>query len=167
LATLNVLSFTEAQTINELGSVSINDLPGVIDSFIGQSSGVVVVAFKETTLWQLSSVGSNETPWVVESQDFDLDRPDDTKTFLMFGARVKCTGAVKFALQASTNYGVTWRSLGNLDFSSTDSEDSINFRLTGSTVRFRLTSLGSEDVATLLEITMRVKVRTDREFQRS
>ena len=106
------------------------------------------------------------------TQDLDFERPDDVKTFTELGLRMDDqmpdrSAAVSLLIEGSTDRGRTWRTLGTARFAVGDDEDKINFRLTGSAVRFRLTSSDVVEPWTLLELTLRARARTDREPQRS
>ena len=102
----------------------------------------------------------------IETPDYDFDMPDDDKTFLAFGMRIRDTAerteTIRLSLEASGNHGTTWRSLGTLTFPPGDTEDKLAFRFTAGTVRFRVRSgvLAVEGPSwTVLEITLKVKVR--------
>lgn len=112
----------------------------------------------------------------IETQDFDFGGPEDTKTFLEIGFRVlyPITQDLNFKVEASGNRGRTWKNIGTLSFTPEEDEDKLSFRLTSSTARFRITS-GIEDGVTnniappwsILEITMRLKMRTNKEYRRA
>lgn len=102
----------------------------------------------------------------VETEDYDFDEPDIEKTWLSLGVRIQKPIEFVGDLSVSTNGGETWRPLGKLIFTENDTEDSISFRLTSSRARFRIQ--GYSDVAglTILEMTIRVKLR-GAEYQRN
>ena len=113
---------------------------------------------------------------VLETQDLDMDRPDDIKTFLEFGLRMAFqdrSNPFSLKLEVSLDRGRTWRSLGRLTYAVDDDEDKLNFRASASSIRFRIT-FGSvidgtnsvQEPWTMEEITLRVRPRTDREAQR-
>ena len=109
---------------------------------------------------------------VLETQDMDFGLPDTDKSVMSLGLRLMDdsdstrTTTVKFRVEGSTNRGKTWRYLGALRISADDDEDAITFRMTGPTIRFRI-STGSVSYGTtaacapwtILELTSRVRAR--------
>lgn len=109
---------------------------------------------------------------VLETQDMDFGLPDTDKSVMSLGLRLvddpnsTRTVAVKFRVEGSTNRGKTWRYLGTLRIDADDDEDAITFRMTGPTIRFRI-STGSVSYGTtaacapwtILELTSRVRAR--------
>lgn len=155
-----------------------------MDSFIAAISGVDVFGFSTdgyfykyvpTSSANALGTGSNAIRAELVTQDFDFDRPDDIKTFTELTVRLDDdfetslnprSAVITMTVQGSTDYGRTWKSLGTLTFGTTDVEDKLNFRLTGTTARFKLTSSTIVEPYTILELGLRVKTRTDREAQR-
>ena len=119
---------------------------------------------------------TNSVTGILETQDLDLDRPDDIKSFLELGARMaylERESAYSLKLEVSIDRGRSWRSLGRLTFTKDDDEDKLNYRVTAASVRFRITFGNTVDGTnsvqapwTLEEFTLRVRARTDREAQR-
>lgn len=150
------------------------------DALLRTSLGVDVFAFDENGyLYKFDPSVSNHSihgltvpvKTSLVTQDLDFDRPDDTKTFTELGLRMDDqmpdrSAAVSLLVEGSTDRGRSWRTLGTARFAVGDDEDKINFRLTGSAVRFRITSSDVVEPWTLLEMTLRARARTDREPQR-
>jgi len=87
---------------------------------------------------------------IMETGDIDYGLPDTVKcwTSLVLKLEKATTNDVSFTIEGSIKRGDTdtWKSLGTLVVSSGKDEGSINFRLTGDTGRFRVTSVVSEEV---------------------
>jgi len=101
---------------------------------------------------------------VIETGDMDFEMPDMTKTITEL--RVKVSNAenprtqpISFVVTGSLDRGDSWKALGNLVIPSSKSEGSVGFRLTGSHVRFRLTSASVVEPYELTEMTLRVVLR--------
>ena len=143
-----------------------------VDIFMFTSTGYLY-KFNSSASQHTSGYGTTAPIKVsIVTQDLDFERPDDVKTFTELGALIRNddddrTAAVQMAVEGSVDRGKTWRTLGTLSFAVGDDEDKINFRLTGSAVRFRITSSNVVEPWTLLEMTLRARARTDREPQRS
>ena len=151
------------------------------DALLRTSLGVDVFAFDENGyLYKFDPSVSNHSihgltvpvKTSLVTQDLDFERPDDTKTFTELGLRMDDqmpdrSAVVSLLVEGSTDRCRSWRTLGTARFAVGDDEDKINFRLTGSAVRFRLTSSDVVEPWTLLEMTLRARARTDREPQRS
>jgi hypothetical protein len=109
---------------------------------------------------------------VLETQDMDFGLPDTDKSVMSLGLRLMDdpdstrTTTVKFRVEGSTNRGKMWRYLGMLRIDADDDEDAITFRMTGPTIRFRI-STGSVSYGTtaacapwtILELTARIRAR--------
>lgn len=116
-----------------------------------------------------------ETPLIgyLETPDFDFDDPDGLKTALRLACKITekdralRTEAIRFTVEGSTDRGLTWRYLGTLNIRPNKDEDGLNFRITGSTIRFRLRQgEANAETATLVppylisEITVRLRERS-------
>lgn len=101
--------------------------------------------------------GNRSIKTVLETQDYDFNEPDILKTIYEVRPRIRdADGPVLVRLSGSTDCGKTWKQLGSRSF--TDSAE-LDFRLTGYTIRFRLEFESSGKPWTLLELTLRAKVR--------
>jgi hypothetical protein len=93
--------------------------------------------------------------------DYDLDYPDDDKTFLRLTMRIEedHLDNITFAMYGSNNYGVTWRNLGNLIIRAHQLEGKIDFKLTGSAIRFK--GINGQQIVpfTITELGYRISVR--------
>ena len=109
----------------------------------------------------------------IVSPDIDFNAPDEDKTVLRLGVRISDirgiprAQSVRLRAEASTDNGNTWKYLGTLTFPPGRVEDMLNFRVTGSTIRFRLRggSTGAGDVTQtepylISEVTLRVRQRS-------
>lgn len=123
----------------------------------------------------VGALGTNETsaiPLEIVTPDFDFDDPDADKSALRLSLKVTDLpnvvriNVLRFKVEGSSDRGRTWRDLGTMEIDPDDDEDALNFRMTGSTLRFRLTS--GEDVDQtgqlnppflLSEIVLRVRLR--------
>lgn len=118
------------------------------------------------------TVVETAVPVEIITPDFDFDEPDINKTALRFGVKITeaptsvRTNQIRFRLESSIDRGRNWRNLGIMVIRPGRDEDSLNFRVTGSTIRFRLTSgVEADDTAQELapydisEITLRLRER--------
>jgi hypothetical protein len=95
------------------------------------------------------------------TKDFDFDFPDDKKTVYRVALKTNdlATSDLTFTVRGSTNKGGVWRNLGSFTIAAGDDEGHVDFRLTGSTMRFEFTSDSSSVPYTISEMTFRVKKR--------
>jgi len=94
---------------------------------------------------------------VIETQDYDFNAPDTVKTVYEIRPRVRdAQNPVTVRAYGSVDCGKTWKALGSRAFR--DSVE-LDFRLTGHTIRFRLEFESTGKPWTLLELTLRAKVR--------
>jgi hypothetical protein len=113
----------------------------------------------------LPSNAAQPVPTVIETGDFDFNAPDMDKSALRLGIKLNTlseygrTGTVVFLAQASNDRGLTWKTIGTLSVPTNKSEDTISFRITGSTLRFRLTSASVVEPYEINEYTLRINGR--------
>lgn len=161
-STISVLSATDQLEIDELGPAWTIDTSPIaalpISSQIAQMGSLNLFGFTPaghllqynglldrtylptTTAEQILPIYSE-----LVTQDFEFDLPDDDKSVLSFSVRVQdlVPGRdqdIIFRLDASTDSTRTWKRLGYLRIKPGDDEDTLNFRVTGSIVAFRLQS---------------------------
>jgi len=93
--------------------------------------------------------------------DLDLGAPQHNKTFTKISLKTEdpVEASLGLTVEASTDKGLTWKLLGELTIDSGGTEGKLDFRVTGSLVRFRVRTTTSNNVFTLTEITLRVKLR--------
>ena len=88
--------------------------------------------------------GAEPIDVVIETGDIDFDSPETTKNLTRLSLKIdRIEGydeAVAFTVQGSTNKGRSWRTLGTLRISATMDEGKVDFRLSGSTHRLRISS---------------------------
>jgi len=83
---------------------------------------------------------------ILESKDHDLDAPDLEKAVTRLAVKLQFTdgeafdSALDFTCEVSQNRGRTWKNVGRLRIRAGEDEGHCDFRLVGSTFRFRLTS---------------------------
>lgn len=95
------------------------------------------------------------------TKDFDFDEPDAKKTVYRFGMKLAdpAESDLTFTVRGSTDRGRHWKDLGSFDILTEDDEGHVDFRLTGSTMRFEVTSSSTTAPYTVSELTLRVKKR--------
>lgn len=100
---------------------------------------------------------------VYETGDFDFNQPDDVKTFLRLSMKVSFdvepVETVQFSVQGSWNRGRSWRSLGTLKIKENYDEGYVNFLMTSSHVRFRITTTAEIAPFTIEEIVVKARLR--------
>lgn len=90
--------------------------------------------------------GSNSNPVaieaIIESGDFDFDRPNILKTVTQLTLKFEfpTPEGVTFTIEGANNRGGAYRRLGTLRIDAGSDEGKVDFRMTGSLFRFRLTS---------------------------
>ncbi len=171
------LAFSALATVSFTDQLIFDDVPGgdtidgsslagsAIRSLLGRASEISLYGFTPTghlMYYDRSApatslpVAGGETALPVYgqlvTQDFEFDLPDADKTVLELSLRTTDltpgrSADIRFMLEGSVDAGRTWRPLGFLRIVPGDDEDSLNFRLTGSALRFRLTT-GSAGSAT-------------------
>jgi len=107
---------------------------------------------------------------VIETGDFDFDEPDTDKTTMelrmkLAQAEVPRSLPVVFDVLGSLDRGESWKNCGRIAIPASKNEGATGFRLTGSTVRFRLSSASIVEPYEVSELTLRVVIR-DREGNR-
>lgn len=102
--------------------------------------------------------------FLLETKDFDFGLPDQIKTITRLGLRISepyttRTQVLEFSVEGSTNRGVTWKPLGTMRLRVGDDESAVNFLLTGSLMRFRITSSSLVAPYRIEEMGLRVRSR--------
>lgn len=104
--------------------------------------------------------GSASVPVVIETKDHDFGDPDSSKTFVWLSLKIDwnnvLTDTLMFNVSVSTNRGRTWKSGGTMYIAAGHDEGWVNFRATGSTMRFKLTSSSGVGSYYISEYTLRV-----------
>ena len=105
--------------------------------------------------------GASQISVELESGDLDLDLPDIDKTFNRLSLKIdRITDQdIRFAVWTSRNRGSLFDYKGDLVISAGTDEGKINFRATGSTFRFKLTSNSVADQYIINEIIIRGRPR--------
>ena len=98
---------------------------------------------------------------LLESADYDFGLPNKTTTSLRMSIKIDefLAQDLVFTVAGSANRGRTWKALGTLTISAGYDENYLNFRLTGSTHRFKLSSSSDCSPYTIIEIVLRVRGR--------
>lgn len=97
----------------------------------------------------------------ITTGDIDLNMPDYDKTFTRLGIKLdrRPSASLTYTVQSSDDLGYTWKDLGNITIGTNSVEGKVNFRVTGSNVRFRLRSSSEVNIYNIIEITIRLKER--------
>jgi hypothetical protein len=117
---------------------------------------------------QLASIGASSddnagaVTFQLVSKDHDLGMPDAEKTWSRLAIKVDFTNdlaftsALDFTCEVSHNRGRTWKDVGTLRIRAGMDEGHVDFRLTSSTMRFRLTSTATVSPYWITEYTYSV-----------
>jgi hypothetical protein len=121
----------------------------------------------------------SQNPCELITPDFDFDDPDTDKTSLRLSMKISDdpdtirTENIYFMVDGSRDRGYTWKHLGRMRILPTRDEDALNFRLSGSTLRFRMRQGYDSDGTstnvnpfTISEVVLRLRERSI-EAQRS
>jgi len=143
--------------------------------FLGYQAGGYLLSYLETEVDNTFVDGSGvefSSPISAEivTPDYDFDMPDDDKTALRLGLKITDTGStpreypIRYLVQASTDRGSTWKTVGTLRIPVGRDEDCLNFRVTGSTIRFKISTDGIGAIESIPpyevnELTLRVRGR--------
>lgn len=145
---------TESVTWNDLTSYTWDSLATSYpewNSFRDEPSKTVFFTEHSNALYQLTEdratdSWSSDTPisCKVETGDIDLGAPDEIKRFSRLSMTIHSeftySSELTFAVRVSTDRGKTWKAVGNLVIYVGKEEGYINFRASGSTIRFEVTS---------------------------
>lgn len=109
-----------------------------------------------------SDKGTDNIPVEIVTKDFDHGMPDEKKIWTRFSLKTKenVDADVVWHIYGSVDRGSTWKTLtpdGGVTLSSGDDEVKVNFRLKGSTARFKLVSTSVVDPWTISEIVLRAR----------
>jgi len=98
-------------------------------------------------------------PVELVTRDLDFNLPDDEKVFYRLGLKLETwvTENLQFQVYASGDRGQHWKSLGFLNVLANKDEGKVDFRMRGSSVRFKLVSSSDVDPYTITELTMSVR----------
>ena len=182
IAALGSVGAFTADTLGDYPSSDWGDFPGrTYNSFRGELSdqtlywadynGFVFYANPgsdaDTTVSYIGSAWTASTaaiPFYLETKDFNFGDGEIVKTVTRLG--VRCTDVdlarssdIVFTVEGSVDRGQSWKQLGTMTLSVGDDETAINFLLTGSTARFRLTSSSIVTSWRLEELAIRVRGR--------
>lgn len=116
--------------------------------YIEDSGGVLRLTQDKRTDSGASSSGSIST--LIETGDFDGNAPDTHKTFTRLSVKTEDIGGLRadpleLQVQGSVTGGRSWKQLGTIEIPADKDEGYVNFRLSGSMVRFRLRSTSAVD----------------------
>lgn len=97
----------------------------------------------------------------LETKDFDFDDPDNSHLACRLGLKIDydldTATPVSFLIQGSTDRGRIWKTLGTLTIPYQHDEGHVDFRLSGETLRFRITSSADVSVYTITELTIDIR----------
>jgi len=109
--------------------------------------------------WDGISATTNITGKIV-TKDFDFGNPSLNKVVTRFGLKIEeessRTLPITFLVEVSVNKGRSWKSCGTLTIPVDKDEGYVNFRASGSTIRFRLTTNSGVGPYYLGEMNLRV-----------
>ena len=108
-----------------------------------------------------TDVNAGVVPTAFETGDIDLGYPDDDKTItsLRLKLRDRPSASTSFLTLGSEDGGNSWRNLGTLSIPTTKREGSVDFGITGSAIRFRLSSSSITESYVISEYGIRVRAR--------
>lgn len=118
-------------------------------------------------LWKGTEAGNsdfnvNAISCTLSTKDHDFGEPDTLKTFVRFGIKIEVETVLEetlqFATEVSTNRGRSWKYVGVLAIPINKDEGYVNFRSTGSTVQFRLTSTSPVESYTITEYVIKTRL---------
>lgn len=158
--TLSIPPLVTAQTWDTgMGSFVSWDAIGGTGSGKALYIGVSDMVFKASATLTADSSGAISCRFV--TKDFDFDEPDSKKTVYRFAMKLAdpTDSDLSFTVRSSTDKGRHWKSLGTFNILTDDDEGHVDFRVTGSTIRFEVTSSSMTAPYTISEITLRVKKR--------
>lgn len=98
---------------------------------------------------------------VLETGDYSWQAPNDLKSVLSLSLKTDrlMETETSFTIEGSLNRGLTWKTLGTLVIPANEDEEMVNFKMLGSTVRFRITCATRVVPFTIAEIVLRVRGR--------
>jgi hypothetical protein len=100
-------------------------------------------------------------PVLIVTKDYDFDLGDSNKFFGFLSLKLESwndsTSDILFTLEGSTDRGQRWKPLGTLKIKMNTDEGYVNFRMTGSLGRFRLTSTSLCNPYVLTETVIRAR----------
>lgn len=140
--------FAEAQSL-------VCDRNGVIYRYTNSAGTDTEVLNNNSTVEHIPTL-------VYETGDMDFGEPDSIKTAYKFALRIQEDFGIRstdleFTLEGSTNRGQTWKTLGTMIFEPGEAEEELHFRLSGTNLRFKLSSTNGVAHLTLSEMTLRVR----------
>lgn len=131
-------------------------------SFTDEESNVLLVGFEDGVRGYSDSgsidPSSANISSVIETKDFDYNAPDKNKTHTRLSIKIdrELASDLIFTVTGSTDRGVNWKDLGTITIEAGEDEGKVDFRLTGSTARFRLTSDSEVNPYIIMEVVLRV-----------
>lgn len=179
VCSMNVVNFVDELEYDDLADTVLYNSSGWADRIIATANSSIVS--KQLTVVDVTgdihviapggqnhvyAGGNFPVECVIESGDFDFDMPDMDKTVQQLTIKLNSlrehprTLPVSFTVEVSNDRGYgNWKQVGILTVPASKSEGSVNFRITGSTFRFRLTSVSQVENYEINENTMRVSIR--------
>lgn len=154
-------------TYDELGtySASINGLGAVFPTIASLSGSSYSRTFVYGTpggyTFRLDGGSASSSGTTYETGDIDLGDPDRVKSAYRLSFKIDrvLSSDLVYTVGGSTDEGINWRTLGTITIPTGKDEGFCNFQLTGSTLRFRLTSSSNVPAYIILEATVKVKGR--------
>jgi len=115
----------------------------------------------EYFLSQTTDEGSARIVSIIETQDYDLGKPEGNKTFSELSLKLESAilTDISFTVEGTKDRGTNWSSLGTLTVLANETEGKVNFKLTGGIGRFKLTSTTDNGQYIINEILLKIKLR--------
>jgi hypothetical protein len=116
-------------------------------------------------IWSLSDSATSDEgtniPGIIETGDMDLDMPDDDKTFMRLSVRLAERPSVQltFTVTSSLDGGYTWTTQNVLVVPANHIEGRVDFVVSGSAARFRLSETSLSAPYEIIEMVLRVLKR--------
>jgi len=131
-----------------------------------QEEGVVFFGYQDRVCryqaGRATDVDGNPITAILTSKDFDLGAPDLKKTALRLSVKIDRTlsANLSFLVEVSADRGANYVNCGQLVIPAGDDENFKTFIVSGSTIRFRLTSSSEVTEYYIENIVARVKARS-------
>jgi hypothetical protein len=126
------------------------------DVYIGKQDGLWTYATSQNT------DNGSSIPYLIITKDYDLGYPDNLKFFGYFGLKLESWNDsgldLVWTLEGSIDRGQNWKTLGNLVIPNNKDEGYSTFRMKGSIVRFRLTSVSLTSSFVITEAVLRARL---------
>ena len=169
---LSVVSIFEGYTIDSLDDLQVNMTIDLLDNYFPSIDSMTYSKVGDYNLYPTidnrvhyfvnqTTDATGSIVSIIETQDYDLGKPGFLKTFSGLSLKLEnsITTDLTFTVEGSLNRGDSWTSLGTLSIDAGDTEQKVDFKLTGSLGRFRITSSTDNLLYIVNEIVLKIKLR--------